>query len=64
MWKKWKEEHPTPGEFVYVRDLDKPEDWEIGWVVGVDGDTRVMLPGDPSYGKHIMDEWQYVQGPC
>ena len=62
-WEKWKKESPPPGDFIYVRDVDGKEDWEIGFCVGVPGDTNVVLVNDPSMSRIKYDEWQLVPFP-
>jgi len=63
MWNNWKNSHPKPGQYVYCRDLDTLEIWEIGWAVGEEGDTKVVIEEDPVMGKYLYDEWQAVPLP-
>lgn len=63
MWNKWKKKHPSPGIYVFARDLDAPEIHEIGWVVGEEGNTKIVVEEDPVMGKYIYDEWQPVPPP-
>jgi hypothetical protein len=63
MWKNWKKTKPSPGTFVYVRDLDGKEDWEIGWAVGEGHYIKVVLVNDPSMSQLTYDEWQLVPNP-
>ncbi len=63
MWNNWKNSHPTPGEYVYGRDLDALDLWEIGWAVGEEGNTKVVVEADPVTGIILFDEWQAVPPP-
>ncbi len=63
MWKKWKKSPPPPGCPIYVRDKDAPSEWEIGWAIGPEGETKVLLPNDPSLSRITYDEWQPVPSP-
>ncbi len=62
-WHDWKKVHPEPGLYVYVRDLDAPDILEIGWAMGVKGNTKVAVVNDPTMNQLTFDEWQLVPLP-
>jgi hypothetical protein len=63
IWHDWKKVHPEPGLYVFVRDLDAPDIWEIGWVMGVKGNTKVAVVNDPTMNQFTFDQWQLVPLP-
>lgn len=63
IWHDWKNVHPEPGLYVYVRDLDAPDILEIGWAMGVEGNTKVAVVNDPEMNQFTFDQWQLVPLP-
>ncbi len=63
IWHNWKNISPEPGTYVYVRDLDAPDILEIGWTMGVTGNTKVAVVNDPTMNQLTFDEWQLVPMP-
>lgn len=65
-WTNWNGNPPRPGDFVYVRDMDAPSIWEIGWCVGKADNVAsgVTLPNDPSLSIVKYDEWQLIPAPA
>ena len=63
IWHSWENIPPEPGTYVYVRDLDAPDILEIGWAMGVTGNTMVAVVNDPTMSQITFDEWQLVPMP-
>lgn len=63
IWHDWTKVHPEPGLYVYVRDLDALDIWEIGWAMGVKGNTKVAVVNDPTMSQFTFDQWQLVPLP-
>jgi len=62
-WITWALEEPPSGIFLWIRDPEFPEHYELAWSLGTPGQIKVILPNDPSFSKITEREWQRITEP-